>query len=233
MTGPLVFNRDFCAFLSRSERRCIDMPGPGEIRATLGLLNASPEDALRYGGPITRAALSAMQLRHDRRHVVVDVKVHMLLPGMCPAIPGWHTDGVPRGPNRHPRGPGNPDIFAQREMRAPRFHILVTPGATPEFIDRPVTLVPDARWSTTKLYAAITEQVEAGTGVHSDYRVRLEPHRVYEFSWWDLHRGVAATDHVWRYLIRVTETDYQEPDTDLRNVLRTQQQVYVPMEYGW
>ena len=53
------------------------------------------------------------------------------------------------------------------------------------------------------------------------------------WDWWNLHRGVIAQKKEWRYLIRVTETDYQQPETDLRKVLRTQQNVYVPMEFGW
>lgn len=56
---------------------------------------------------------------------------------------------------------------------------------------------------------------------------------VYEFAWWDLHRGMAASKDMWRYFIRVMETDHLAPKTDLRSVIRTQQQVYVPLEYGW
>jgi hypothetical protein len=56
---------------------------------------------------------------------------------------------------------------------------------------------------------------------------------VVEFDWHDLHTGVIATHVEWRYLIRVTETDYLQPCSDLRRVIRTQQNVYIPTEFGW
>lgn len=76
--------------------RAFSQPDDAEIRDTPSLFNASLEDALRYGGELTRAALSAMSIPGDRKHIIVDTKTHMLMPGMWPAIPGWHTDGVPR-----------------------------------------------------------------------------------------------------------------------------------------
>lgn len=49
----------------------------------------------------------------------------------------------------------------------------------------------------------------------------------------DLHRAKAAQVREWRFLIRVTEGD-RPPKADLRDVLRTQQQAYVPSEaFGW
>ena len=39
-------------------------------------------------------------LEHDADNYVVDVKVHMLMPGAYPCIPGWHLDFVPRDENR-------------------------------------------------------------------------------------------------------------------------------------
>lgn len=75
------------------------IPEPSQelIEASLNLRQASLEDAARYGGAITREALGAMNLRGDRKYVIVDTKIHLLMPGWVPAIPGWHTDGVPRG----------------------------------------------------------------------------------------------------------------------------------------
>ncbi|MFP8823477.1 hypothetical protein, partial [Enterobacter cloacae] len=74
-----------------------EKPSQDDIKNTQGLWNASFDDAFRFGGDVTRAALQAINLRGDKKHIVVDVKTHMLMPGMIPAIPGWHTDGVPRG----------------------------------------------------------------------------------------------------------------------------------------
>lgn len=58
--------------------------------------------------------------------------------------------------------------------------------------------------------------------------------QVVEWDWWELHTAQQARAPGWRYLIRVTETDYLEPQKDLRLVLRNQQQVYLPTEkFGW
>lgn len=93
----------------------------------------------------------------------------------------------------------------------------------------PVTLsVPDGLGSS--LYEHITREVNA-----LDPPVLEIPScAVVRWGWWDLHRAKAAQSREWRYLIRVTETDHRAPKTDLRDVLRTQQQVYVPSEaFGW
>jgi hypothetical protein len=39
-------------------------------------------------------------LEHDVDEYVVDVKIHMLMPGEYPCIPNWHLDFVPRDKDR-------------------------------------------------------------------------------------------------------------------------------------
>lgn len=211
-------------------------PDQGMIKATPALWQADLDTAVRYGGDLTRDALSAMNLRGDRRHIVVDTKVHMLMPGFMPAIPGWHTDGVPRGPEQDPAGKGAPDIYAQERMddRAPRFHLLVVGGDCPTrfCIERNIDLsVPSA--PDHQLYEAISIQM-------NDYAVRPEakmletvPGSVYEWDWWQVHTAIRARAFGWRFLIRVTESDHHAPKKDIASVIRTQQQVYVPSEFGW
>jgi hypothetical protein len=200
----------------------IEQPSDREIQDTPGLFNATLDDALMFGGDLTRVALSAMNLRGDRKYAIVDTKIHMLMPGMWPAIPGWHTDVVPR-PD------GAPRLDLQNELSAPRFHLLVTgTGCLTDFVIQPTSIeVPDDLGSD--LYEHITKEVK-----------RIDPPiheivscRSVEWDWWDLHRAKAAQKREWRYLIRVTETDHRPPKTDLRDVLRTQQQVYVHEAFGW
>lgn len=221
----------------------IEEPSDDLVRSTLGLVNASPEDAVRYGGDITRAALGAMKIRNDRRYVVVDVKTHMLMKGMSPAIPGWHTDSAPRDETGNPQGSGPPSLALQEEIdaagRATHFHLLVTgDGCLTEFytLSHAVLRVPLA---DTSLYATMSEQVresrgEGGARTWAPRQFQFAPScTVVEWDWWNVHRGVPATLREWRYLIRVTETDFLPPDTDLRRVIRTQQQVYAPATFGW
>jgi hypothetical protein len=223
--------------------KVIDEPSTEVLRNTLGLVNSSAEDAIRYGGEVTKAALSVLPIKNNRKYVIVDVKVHMLKPGFSPAIPGWHTDGVPRGERLNPLSNEEPDIFAQdcisngitkidnTVLRPTHFHMLVTgQGCLTEFIHAPrLSLEERSDWNTAKLYSDITEQVEA----LELPRVHVPSCAAVSFDWWDLHRGITATKNEWRYFIRVTETDLCHPETDLRKVIRTQQQVYAPANFGW
>lgn len=208
----------------------IEQPSTEEIKATPSLFNASVEDALVYGGDLTRAALSAMDLRGDRKHIIVDTKVHMLMPGMYPAIPGWHTDGAPRGVSKGP-----PDLRAQEVMISPRFHLLVTgQGCLTDFLGETMGLI--VPWEpTSELYKILSDQMNdlLKDPVAAPKVKRLKSCQVLEWDWWDLHTAIPAEKHEWRFLIRVTETDYRAPKTDLRDVLRSQQQVYVPESFGW
>lgn len=224
----MKFNRGEVQFGNKIEK-----PSQDDIKNTQGLWNASFDDAFRFGGDVTRAALQAMNLRGDKKHIVVDVKTHMLMPGMIPAIPGWHTDGVPRGGKTLSPASGAPHIHMQIGADSPRYHLLVVGGDCPtKFIaSRNINLITE---NLPNLYAGISSQV-----CEMDNRGLLDTYdapdgQVVEWDWWELHTAQQARAPGWRYLIRVTETDYLEPQKDLRLVLRNQQQVYLPTEkFGW
>lgn len=228
----MLFNRNPLIFGGE-----IEQPSDQEVKNTPGLWNCSLEDAVKYGGDLTRAALSAMNLLGDRAYTIVDTKIHMLMPGFCPAIPGWHTDGVPRGTHFHPAGPMPPDMYAQElpDARPPRFHLLVTGhGCLTEFIKPRNIEVSIPPKPTTELYEHISRLINKRRPTETEDFVFQAPScKVVEFDWWDLHQGIVATKKEWRFLIRVCETDYQQPQRDLRDIMRTQQQVYIPSEFGW
>lgn len=211
-------------------------PSDTEIKDTLALWNCDIDTALKYGGDVTRGAIGAMNLVGDRKHIIVDTKTHMLMPGFYPGIPGWHTDGVPRGSERNPAAKADPDIAAQAAMddEAPRFHLLVTGKVCPTLFDTTqhrtlnVPLGPDP-----DLYKTISEQMDNAYKFADGHFMETAPSTVYEWDWWQLHTAQAAKAHGWRFLIRVTETNHFEPQTDLRKIIRTQQQVYVPEQFGW
>lgn len=211
----------------------IPEPSQDVIEASFNLDRASVEDALRYGGPITTQALAAMNLRHDRKHIVVDTKVALLLPGMYPAIPGWHTDGVPRGEEKNPAGTGLPFLKAQMDpdIRGPRYHLLVTGTHCPTlFMKNPHEFDVDIEMNSN-LYKDLSRQ--AREQMKSFEYFATEPSTVYEWDWWNIHTAQKATARGWRYLIRVTETDHVVPNTKLDKVIRKQTQVYAPIEFGW
>ncbi len=223
--------------------RTMEAPTTQMIQNTLGLVNASVEDAIRYGGEVTRAALSAIDLKNNRSNVIVDVKVHMLMAGMCPAIPGWHTDGVPRNDKGDPQGDRGPMLQLQEEIdaagRAPHYHLIVTGEHCPTtFFTLPNFDWPDAEKPGQNLYKEMTKYVNSilkDKNQHwlHQYVKDTQPGQVLSWDWWNIHTGILARTSGWRYLIRVTETDFITPGTDLRKVIRTQQQVYTQQEFGW
>lgn len=212
----------------------IEAPPVSEIKNTFALWNASYDDAVRYGGEITREALRAMNLRHDRKNIIVDTKIHMLIKGMCPAIPGWHTDGVPRSPDKDPSGKDPPDTFAQEgDTRFNRYHILVSgEGCLTQYINRPIQVpIPDQ--PSYDVYNLMSKSISGRVKEDPSLVMTIPSCQVVEFDWWDIHTGTIATKNEWRYLIRVCESDYYQPRKDLRDVIRIQTQVYAPTNFGW
>lgn len=66
-----------------------------------------------------------------------DVKVHMLMPGQWPCIPGWHCDFVPRDEDKTLR----PDLI---DDDAPPMYLWVSGHPLTEFRD--TGLVPAGAW---------------------------------------------------------------------------------------
>jgi len=200
------------------------------IEATPNMSRASMQNALLFGGPLLRTVLQACPLIGDRPHTIVDTKVTMLLPGFIPAIPGWHTDGVPRGMWKNPYDSGRPSMSAQKEKadagEFPRFHTLIVgnPCLT-EFVDVPVSL--DLRHSEdAQLYKEVSTLINAGAYPTVNHPVD----QWISWSWWNLHRAVPATERGWRLQIRVAEMYHPPLETGF---IRAQNQVYVSQEFGW
>jgi hypothetical protein len=217
--------------------RSMPTPSQDAIENSLNLRQVGLEDAARYGGSVTRSALGLLDLVGDRKYTVVDTKVHFLMPGMCPAIPGWHTDGVPRGVDLDPSGNDAPvlDAIFDGTQTAPRYHLLVTGTLCPtRFLLPPASfthgeLVGD---NPSDLYANMTRSVN-NTGYPDKFFLDTEDSRMYQWDWHNIHTAQTATARGWRYLIRVTETDYIKPRTNPADFIRTQNNVYTPIEFGW
>lgn len=215
------------------------MPTPSQdaIENTLNLRQVTLEDAARYGGSVTRSALGLLSLHGDRKNVIVDTKVHFLMPGMCPSIPGWHTDGVPRGVDLDPDGTEEPvlDAIFDGRQSAPRYHLLVTGTFCPTRFILPEIAFPEGELlegGARNLYANMTRICNEVTW-HDDEFLDTEDSRMYQWDWHNIHTAQTATERGWRYLIRVTETDYIEPRTNPADFIRTQNNVYTPIEFGW
>lgn len=209
-------------------------PSQEAIRQTFGLLNASVRDAVMYGGEVVRQAFSDLPFELPDS-AVVDVKVHMLMKGMNPAIPGWHTDGVFRGSD------GQPDLERDNEL-TPIDYLLWVSGskALTQFLTTPFTMdVPKDIGSD--LYREMN--IRVGEFVqdwkHSDFEDKPNIITTVPSCQWvswnsrNIHRGVPSTGSEWRILIRIAMSDRLRPQTDLRSIIRLQQQIYCPENYGW
>lgn len=200
------------------------------IEGTPNLSRASLQNALLFGGPVVKWLLECCPLVGDRPYTIVDTKVTLLLPGFIPAIPGWHTDGVPRGFWKDPYDSGIPSMSAQVEATEqgeyPRFHtVIVGNPCLTEFVDVAVNL--DLRHSEdTDLYKEVSLLINEG-----NYPTRSQPLGQWiSWSWWNIHRAIPATQRGWRLQMRVAEM-YRPPLDS--GFIRGQSQVYVPEEFGW
>jgi len=143
---------------------------------------------------------------------IVDSRVHMLFPGMYPAIPGWHMDEV----HRDEHGILRPDLTK------PKVHYLLVldqgTGSLPIFgnLQDNSLIRPGMRYSDLKGKVLPSYQAE--------------PEKLYRFEWHDIHRATPAKGKGWRYFLRITLDSERSP----LNEIRTQTQVYLTDENkGW
>ena len=176
------------------------------------------------GGPLTLAFLESLpQEWIDAPDLVVDSRVHMLMPRWFPAIPGYHHDDVPRS-----REDGQPN-YINPEYRSEHVMMLVNAEVCPtEFaigaIDITLPKVGDV------IYKVWHPLVEAALSFGA-LELRRVPDRTLAFfddrTW---HQATPAVSSGWRWFIRASRNTHREPV----NELRRQVQVYLehPME-GW
>ncbi|QIG58270.1 hypothetical protein SEA_SKOG_118 [Gordonia phage Skog] len=201
------------------------------IEATPNLQRASLDKAVLFGGPLVREILETAPIVGDKPFIFVDTKVTLLMGGWYPAIPGWHTDGVPRGINKDPQAIAGPSLKAQLaepNRNAPRYHTMIVgyPCLT-EFLTEPIDLdlIHD---EDEKLYSEMTRRVNQMYPTLDT--IRPEVGQWATWDWWNIHRATASNGRGWRLLMRITEGITPPLETGF---LRAQSQVYVPENFGW
>jgi hypothetical protein len=200
------------------------------------LFSASVKFALEHGGPITRSFIHNMPDEYfEDQTATLDTRVHMLMPGWFPCIPGWHHDDVSRNT---PTGQPNYDDPAYRTR-----HVLALVNADiapTEFAYGPV-IVPRPKEGET-VYKVWDEAIERTRAPRPAYSLdepppplTFEVHKVadrvlYEFDDTTFHRGTAAVAHGWRWFGRVTIGRKRVKPPEIRR----QVQVYMPtINAGW
>lgn len=189
------------------------------------LFNATQAFAYQNGGPITREFLASLPADWRNPDTVIDSRVHMLMPGWFPCIPGFHHDDVPRtGPNDQPDY-DTPAYRSEHLMGLVNADICPTQFALGECF---LPGVPD----NDVVYRVWHQQVEALLRNGCLTSMEAQSGTLIEFNDRAFHQGVRARASGWRWFIRMSRnTDRTRSQT---NEIRRQVQVYLdfPMQ-GW
>lgn len=195
--------------------------------------NSSLDYAYINGGKITKSFIDELPKEWQLSNVVFDSRVHMLMPGWYPSIPGWHHDDVPRPEipvGQHFLTAGQPDY------ENPRYHSehilgLVNADICPTHFATGFCTMPTVEDGETiykKWHDEVEKQIKEG-------KLELEvanDRTLYYFNWETFHTGTKAVGNGWRWFGRVSR------NTDrihkISNEIRVNAQVYLefPTE-GW
>ena len=193
-----------------------------QIEKEVMLRSASPEFAREHGGVLTNRVLDVIESRYRfeyHKHYVIDTKSVMLMPGMYPAIPGWHCDGVIRNHQ-----------FAQPDLTKlnPSFKyctVLVSSHhegvSNTEFMQDTLVIPCDEE----RVWSSVNEYIES---LQNKNTFSIQDGDILEFSQATLHRTQPAFNQGWRFFFRLSE--YHMPPV---NKIRHQVQVYASPASGW
>lgn len=193
--------------------------------------NSSLNYAYENGGPITRSFIDSLPSKAGGG--VFDSRVHMLMPGWYPAIPGLHHDDIPRPEipvGQHFITAGQPDYDNPR-YHSEHFLGLVNGDICPtEFVIGEIELdkVPEGQLIYREWHKKLEAMLEDGLVAKASVPDRT----IVNFDWQAFHQGTKAVQHGWRWFGRVSiNTDRTKTIT---NEIRRNAQVYLefPME-GW
>lgn len=203
-----------------------------EVKNETMLFNNDVEGAWKNGNAITRMFLNKLPDSWFYADLVIDSRVHMLMPGWYPCIPGWHHDDVPRI-----RSDGQPEYEAPTD-RAEHILMLVNSHLAPtefaigesDFGVPPVGSVIYEKWHHEVQMQIFEKRL---TTVSAPDKTLI---KFNDRTW---HRGVAAVDNGWRFFIRASRYFDKDGNPIARrnkrtNEIRNQVQIYMSAENaGW
>lgn len=195
--------------------------------------NCDFQYAYENGGEITKSFLDSLPEDWKKQPLVFDSRVHMLMPGWFPAIPGWHHDDVPRAEiptGQHFITGGQPD-YDNPKYKSEHILGLVNSEVCPTEFALGNCLMPAIK-DGELIYRQWHKEVEELIEDNILEKVQCEDRRLYYFDWQTFHSGTKAVSNGWRWFGRVSRnTDRVDKIT---NEIRVNCQVYLefPME-GW
>lgn len=195
-----------------------------ELKNEPMFFNCDLDFCQKNGGPITKSFLENLPDDWKNCNPVIDSRVHMLMKGWFPAIPGFHHDDVPRNtPNGQPN-------YDYPSYKSEHLTGLVNADISPTlFAIGKHTL---AKVENSIVYKEWHPQIEKQIKDKVLLPLILDSGEYVQFNWQSMHTAQRAVKNGWRWFIRLSRnTDRQNRIT---NEFRRQVQVYLenPME-GW
>lgn len=188
--------------------------------------NASPEFAYENGGEITKRFIELTANACGGIPCVIDTRVHMLMKGWYPCIPGWHHDDVPRTTATGQPNYKTPEYFAKHILGLVNGDICPTQFALGE-CDLPE--IGDDKVCYREWHPQIDNLCNSGKMDRYD----AVGNPIIGFDAHSFHQGQKANASGWRWFGRISYDT--ERTKKITNEIRTQVQVYIPApDYmGW
>lgn len=187
------------------------------------LFNCDWEAAYVMGNEPTRLFLLSLPSDWHNSKTIIDSRVHMLMPGWYPCIPGYHHDDVPR--ERQDGQPEylNPSYRSDHAMILYNGSICPTEFATgkAEFSDIPLGEVFYKHWHNEVMQKIATGELT---------KLSAPENTMIFFNDRTWHQGVPAVKNGWRLFIRASKNTGRKAT----NEIRKQVQVYLEnLTEGW
>ncbi|MBY4725719.1 MULTISPECIES: hypothetical protein [Burkholderia] len=203
------------------------------IKAEPMFFRADPGFAESHGDLLTQDFLAAARdIWGSLEGCIVDSRHHMLMPGMYPCIPGWHTDDAPRDQSRWG---GQPDIFNPEYVTEHLLCIVdVGTESLTEFLTGDVGLYqPHFERELERgrnFYRTADHLFNTVARAKPPTAITVKSFQIAEFDVHSWHRGQSAKQRGFRWFIRITRNSRHA----VQNELRSNAQVYITdSSYGW
>lgn len=182
-----------------------------------GVFLASREETLEVF-PELRPTLDQAPIS-DWSNWVVDVKVHMLMQGQYPCIPGWHTDMVPRDKR------GQLDYKQVKQDGSYPIMLWVSNGPLTEYLSQPMGVTHNDLKTHRALGMAIRKCRIPAYSPPAQHWIGMDQTTP--------HRGTMASNKGWRVFIRLLHKSIA-PTNPTQSVIRRHCQVYLNAgDFSW
>ena len=197
-----------------------------DIKSEPMFFNCDLKYALDKGGKITKNFLNALPDDWKNNPLVFDSRVHMLMTGWYPGIPGYHHDDVPRSDMLS----GQPD-YDNPKYRSEHILGLINAEVCPtKFVvgECKMSCVPDGEL----IYRAWHSEIETLIEQNKVSVITLADKKLYYFNCDAFHACSKAVSNGWRWFGRVSRNT--DRVNEVTNEIRVNAQVYLefPTE-GW